>query len=564
MTGDAWTWIAILIAQIAVAGMLAARLPLLTQFFQQEEYDNPRFLAWWRRHGLYDRRFSAVLVVAGVLAAIPALAVGPAALVPAALLAAGAAWVARRDRAFTASGKKRLVVTARVTRILGVAGAIAAIVLLAGAGLAALSPVATLVLDLALVQAAPVVLVVANALLAPVEARIQRGFREEAKALLRDHAPTIVGVTGSFGKTSTKLILGHVLATWKKTLATPGSVNTVMGISRIVRERLTRDHAIFVAEMGAYGRGSIDRLCDLAEPDLGLVTAVGDAHLERFGSIATTFATKFEMVERAVGKGGRALIYRDGIPAEHLDPWTAGEDPAVAKTTVVGRDDGRAPRPAVELVAQETTPDGLRVTVRDRIGADGTPDPEAEGAERALQVPLFGEHQAGNVSMAYAAARMLGMPGDAVAAALRSVPQIPHRLQVVRQGGSVVVDDAYNSNPRGFLGALAVLDVLAEGSAKGRRVLVTPGMVELGDSHDAEHARLGKAAAEKTDVALAVAPERIEAFCAAYAEAGGAARLIRCADEAEARTWLDANLAPGDVVLFENSLPDLYERLPSL
>jgi len=566
MTGGPGLWTAVLVAQIAVAGMLAARGMLLAQFFQQEEYDGPRFLAWWRRHRLYDRRFSAVLVAAAALCLIPALgAWGPAAA--AVTVAAGAAWVVRRDRLFADSGKKRLVVTARVRRILAVAGVLAAAGLVVAGALATVSPALSLLADLLLVQAAPVVLVAANALLAPVEARIQRRFLDEAKRLLADYAPTIVGVTGSFGKTSTKLILAHVLSTWKRTLATPGSVNTLMGISRIVRERLTRDHAIFVAEMGAYGRGSIDRLCDLAEPDLGLVTAVGDAHLERFGSIATTFVAKFEMVQRAAGKGGRALIARDGIPAEYLDPWMAGDDPAVPAVAVVGLDDGRRPRPAVEPLAVETTPDGLRLTVRDRIGPDGAADPAADGQERVLAVPLFGEHQAGNVAMAYAAARLLGMPADAAAAALRSVPQIPHRLQVVRQGGSVVVDDAYNSNPRGFRGALDVLDVLAGHGTTGRRVLVTPGMVELGEAHDAEHARLGAAAAAKTDVALLVAPERIEAFCAAYAEAAGAGaadRLIRCTDEAEARAWLDAHLKPGDVVLFENSLPDLYERLPSL
>ena len=117
----------------------------------------------------------------------------------------------------------------------------------------------------------PLTLVAANAALQPYENYIQRGFWQEAYEHLNGVNPRIIGITGSFGKTSVKHILNHVLEVNAATLATPGSVNTSMGIARIVRERLTAQHRFFICEMGAYGPGSIRRLCKLARPNIGVL-----------------------------------------------------------------------------------------------------------------------------------------------------------------------------------------------------------------------------------------------------------------------------------------------------
>src|SRR5206468_12245453 len=125
--------------------------------------------------------------------------------------------------------------------------------------------------------------------------------------------PVVIGVTGSYGKTSVKHILGHVLETAGPTLITPGSVNTAMGIARVIRERLQPHHRYLVVEMGAYGIGSIRRLCALTPPRLGIISAIGKAHYERFKSLDAVAQAKFELAEAAAGNGGSVVAAADVV-----------------------------------------------------------------------------------------------------------------------------------------------------------------------------------------------------------------------------------------------------------
>jgi UDP-N-acetylmuramoyl-tripeptide--D-alanyl-D-alanine ligase len=153
-------------------------------------------------------------------------------------------------------------------------------------------------------------------------------------------------------------------------------------------------------------------------------------------------------------------------------------------------------------------------------------------------------------------------PSDVVVA-IASVPQISHRLEVKRQfNGQVLIDDAYNSNPVGFVNGLQLLDLLRKGS--GRRILVTPGMVELGTAHDEEHRKVGVYAGRHVDVLLAVVPQRIAPLVHAYRETNPQGAVVSCSMFADAQRWLETNVQPEDVVLLENDLPDLYEKKLSL
>ena len=173
--------------------------------------------------------------------------------------------------------------------------------------------------------------------------------------------------------------------------------------------------------------------------------------------------------------------------------------------------------------------------------------------------PLYGKHQAGNILVAAAAARAVGLPWAAIKGALASVPQIRHRLEVSRVSGQpTIINDAYNSNPVGFAYALECLDALVE--LGGRRILITPGMVELGSKHDAEHERLGMLAAKHCDVVLVVTPERIPTFMKGLESANAGNVTVMTYDTQEkAEDWAKRNWEAGDAVLFENNLPDLYE-----
>jgi UDP-N-acetylmuramoyl-tripeptide--D-alanyl-D-alanine ligase len=507
----------------------AKRLLTYLHVFQQEEYDGLRFLRWVWCERAWDRRLSLALIVIGFAQFVLGERFGIDWVFP---VVAGLAFLAtailENDPRKTA--KKKLAMTARAKRIYVIAWVLLAVV--------AVSPSYVLFWVIP-VQLIPLALVVANLILKPFEARVQRRYWREAHEKLGKLRPMVIGITGSYGKTSVKHILGHVLETVGPTLITPGSVNTAMGIARIVRERLQAHHRYFVVEMGAYGPRSIQRLCELAPPDFGVITAIGKAHYERFKSLETVAAAKFELAEAVQRKGGQTIVASDALGFAAPRKFAATHPEALVS---VGDDDG-----ALQIRSIEQEEAGVAVSVR------------WLGVTYELRAPLFGLHQGRNVALAFAIACSLGMAPEDVVASLRSVPQIAHRLEVKRQGsGAVLIDDAYNSNPVGFASALGVLDVLRRPG--GRRILVTPGMVELGAEHNAEHSRIGRLAADHVDILLAVAPQRIAPLTEAFRAAAPSAEFVPCAAFAEAQTWLDTHLGPQDAVLIENDLPDLYER----
>jgi UDP-N-acetylmuramoyl-tripeptide--D-alanyl-D-alanine ligase len=480
------------------------RLLTYLHLFQQEEYDNGRFLVWLFRVTAFDRRLSAALI---------ALFEG--------------------DPRKTA--KKKLAMTARATRIY-----VVALVLIALAGALAAIASRQALIWLIPVQLAPLALVAANLLLTPFEARTQRRYWNEAHDKLRRIDPMVIAITGSYGKTSVKHILGHILETAAPTLITPGSVNTAMGIARVVRERLQPHHRYLVVEMGAYGPGSIRRLCALTPPKMGIVTAIGLAHYERFKSLETVAEAKFELADAVAAQGGTVIAAADTL-AFAAPRRFAEAHPGMMVT--VGAEAGAA----VAMTDLGQGADGIAVNVT------------WQGTSYQLRAPLYGVHQGRNIALAFAAACTLGVAPEDVVASLRTTPQIAHRLEVKRQGnGAVLIDDAYNSNPVGFASALKLLDVLRRPG--GRRILVTPGMVELGAAHDEEHRRIGGLAAAHVDVLVAVAPHRVAPLAEAFAAAAPKAEIVSYPGFAEAQEWMAHNLGADDVVLLENDLPDLLEQ----
>jgi UDP-N-acetylmuramoyl-tripeptide--D-alanyl-D-alanine ligase len=503
--------------------------------FQQEEYDGTRFLPWLIRTRSVDKKLSAIIVALGVAE----FAAGHLAFWISLIAAAAFILFFLLEGDPRKSGKKKLVLTARAKRILGVAVVMSFI---AGLAVSVLYP--PLWLWLVPIHLLPIALVVSNLLLMPVESSIQHKFWQEAHDKLLKLKPTIVGITGSFGKTSVKHILGHVLDMNAPTLLTPGSVNTPMGIARVVREQLDTRHRFFVCEMGAYGPGSIDRLCRLAPPNIAVITAVGYAHYERFKSLDVVALTKLELAEAVVTKGGKVII------AEQVLDF----DPA--------RNFYALHRPEVISVGSSSNADLRMLAIRQTAAGTET-DLEWQGRQFTVTAPLYGEHHGLNLALVVATAVALGISVDNILLSLRSTPQIKHRLEVKRQpNGSVIIDDAYNSNPVGFASGLNVLDILRKDN--GRRILVTPGMVELGTAHEEEHRKIGTVAGSHVDVLLPVVPERIAGMIAAYKVANPTGLVIPCENFARAQAWLSTNLQAGDSVLLENDLPDLYEATLSL
>jgi UDP-N-acetylmuramoyl-tripeptide--D-alanyl-D-alanine ligase len=557
--------IVFIIGSPIVIWFLIERGLTLMKFFQQEEYDGPRFIKWLHHKKAYDTRASLWLILAlltGSLSHSSLLDSLSYAVWPSILIALfHGVFASRQNRNIS---KKKLVVTTRAKRILTVFMALSLTALIAAIFITSFAPtgsqfsvnlsindfdIGLIAYDwrvaafagllIILIQALPFIMVIANKLLEPAEERVKATFRQEAIDKFNNLRPTIIAVTGSFGKTSTKHILSHILSNAAPTLATPGSVNTDMGITRVIRENLTPEHQYFIVEMGAYGPGSIARLCQLTPPDIAMISAVGAAHYERFKSLETVAKAKFEIAEASFANQGKTIINQNGIP-DHLlsDRLKHVQGPYIK----VGSENSDV---CIENISMDA--DGLTVNI------------VIDTENHSLKAPLFGDHQGENIALAAACAHAIGMPWAAIKGALLSTPQIRHRLEVTKSTNApTIVDDAYNSNPIGFAAALECLDILNQ--PNGRRILITPGMVELGEKHDAEHERLGEIAAKHCDIVLVVTPTRIPSFLKGLENANDGSVTVMSFDTQEgAEGWARRNWKNEDVVLFENNLPDIYE-----
>lgn len=535
---------------ILAIGYLGASWTITSRFlhfFQQEEYDNIRFLKWWIRSGSFERRaffltamFALALWLSESSAGISSLPLWRVVLLSS-VIAASIAGVGLSNRPRVS--KKALVMTQRAKRIYSIALVIQTILLVRIPCFFLFGPLVKYHLLITALTIAflfvviPFTLVLANLILAPFESSVQNRYLNDAKAILSRVKPEIVGITGSYGKTSFKHILSHILASHAPVLATPGSVNTLMGITRIVREQLRNDHAYFIVEMGAYGIGSIARLCGLTPPNYAIVTSIGLAHRERFKTIDAVRQAKSEL-PRALRQDGIAILNGDDPQLRTMAAELNAKVLFYGTNPEMGRLDCR-------LLKADCAENGVRCAI------------QYEDKPYSFDLPLYGKHQALNATGAFLAAMIFGVAPFTAIAALQTLPQIPHRLVVRRDAnGITTIDDAYNSNPTGFENALDVLKSL-QGN---RKILITPGMVELGDQAEKAHRQVAARAAHSCDVVILVAASRLQAFRDGLIENGFPhEQLHEFSTLREAQEWLNPTLQSGDIILYENDLPDLYE-----
>lgn len=379
-------------------------------------------------------------------------------------------------------------------------------------------------------------LVALSALLAlPIERFIFRlYFKDAEKKLLANEKLIRIGITGSYGKTSTKFILNTILSQKYNVLATPASFNTPMGVTRIVRERLTPAHQVFIGEMGARHVGEIKELANLVHPVIGILTAVGPQHLDTFRTIERIEGTKYELIE-ALPQDGFAVFMDDGAIVTKLHDRT--DKPKV----LVGRENGDVWASDVYV-----SPAGSHFTLHIK---------NWEPLE--CVTPLLGEHNIKNILMACAVAKHLGLNREQIARGIAALRPVEHRLQLLKSAGGVtIIDDAFNTNPRSSKEALKVLSTFP-----GRRIIVTPGMVELGPEEDQFNYEFGKAMAEAVDMAVLVGKKHTLPIQKGLKEAGFPEENIHVmASLDEAIAFNRQNLRPGDVVMYENDLPDHYSE----
>ena len=370
----------------------------------------------------------------------------------------------------------------------------------------------------------------------PVEAAVKRWYFNDAKKKLAARADvTKVAITGSFGKTGTKYALGTILSEKHNVLYTPGSFNPPMGVTRVIREQLLAEHEVFIAEMGARYRGDIRELCRLVQPKFGIITAIGKQHLETFGSLEGVIATKGELMESLMPDGCCFFNGDDENCRAMYENCTLKE-----KYLFGTAEEG------LYLCACETEvgPQGSAFTLK-----------TAEGESARCRTKLLGRHNIVNLTGAAACAYRLGLTLSEIAAGIAKVEPVEHRLQLI-PGAVTVIDDAFNANP---VGSREALNVLA--SFPGRRICVTPGMVELGAEEAELNRAFGRHMAKCADIAIVIGKAHADPICEGLRQAGfPEACLVRAASLAEATEKLPAYTEPGCVVLFENDLPDNYRE----
>lgn len=417
--------------------------------------------------------------------------------------------------------KKPFVVTARVKRLYGVLSAVTLILFwFSPAFMAALCGVVAL----------------AGLIALPIEKTINRMYMRDAQRRM-DAQPGLIriGITGSYGKTSVKNILYTILSQKYNVLSTPASFNTPMGLTRVIRERLEPAHQIFLAEMGARHRGDIRELTDFIHPTIGVLTSVGPQHLDTFKTLDNIIATKYDLI-RALPADGFAVFSDDqGICADLY------EKTKNTPKAIVGRPGGQAWAEDVKVSAQ-----GSSFTLR-----------FADGGSVACQTRMLGAHNISNILLACAVAKHLGLNDTQIQRGVSQLQPVEHRLQLLASAGGVtVIDDAFNSNP---IGARAALDVLSR--FPGRRIIVTPGMVELGEKEAEYNRDFGREMASAADVCVLIGKKHTLPIQEGLLGAGyppGDMHVF--ASLSEATEWLRGFMRAGDFVLYENDLPDHYSE----
>lgn len=386
---------------------------------------------------------------------------------------------------------------------------------------------------------APSIVGIAARALLPLEGSIARRFLREAERRMRAYPGRVIGITGSYGKTTTKLIVADLLASRSRVLKTPAGVNTTMGITRVIRQELRDEHEYFVVEVSAYGPGEIREVCDIIRPGLGILTAVGVQHLERFGTPEAIAEAKYELLA-SLPPGGTAVVNADDPTCLRLAERAASEGKRVR---LYGFDAGRRDL-AMRGTDLEVSSRGTRFRVMTEAGET-----------QSFETRLLGRWNISNILAGLAAGRECGLPLQAMRETVASLTPAPNRLQIREEGGIIKILDVANANPRG---ARMALEVLAQFSG-GSRILITPGMVELGPIEAEENRGFGQAAAAVCDYVVLVGPEQTRPIREGLAQRDFPADRIliaRHADEVADR--LAAIVRPGDILLFENRLPDTY------
>ncbi len=327
----------------------------------------------------------------------------------------------------------------------------------------------------------PLVVALWVAILSPITRWQKQRLIRAAKQRISSLHPIVIGITGSYGKSTTKEFLRTILEPHFRVLSTPKNINVDVGVAQVLLSELTADHEICIIEMGAYRTGEIASICDLVSPSIGILTAIAPQHLALFGSMAAIADAKSELLQ-ALPSTGHAIINGDQDACHRVADRS--QAPVIFYSTT-----GQADVWADQIVASQHT-----IEFELHIGNN----------RAVVGAALHGEQVVGSMLAAAAAAAAVGLTIEQIAAGLCNATAPNGTMALLTSPtGVTIIDDHYNSNPDAFMAALDYLSLFTE----QKKIVITPGMIELGVESTTQHEAVGGQIARLADLLIITKPD---------------------------------------------------------
>ena len=381
------------------------------------------------------------------------------------------------------------------------------------------------------------VVFIANIINKPIEKCVYYYYKNMALKKLNDKTNLIkIGITGSYGKTSSKNILNEILNAKYNSFATPKSFNTPYGLMNAINNYLDKFDNVFIAEMGACKIGDIKELCDFIKPSYGIVTKIGEAHLETFKSLENTTMEKMKLIESLPCDGIGILNADDERQVSYLIKNNC-------KIIWIGIDN----IDKADVFARNIKIDNLKMSF----------DVEFKNKESYhFETSILGRANIYNILSAIALGRALGVAICDMQRVVKYLKPTEHRLSIKKLGNITIIDDAFNSNPDGSKMALEVLDLM-----KGVKVIVTPGMIELGSKQYELNYLFGKFISEVCDYVILVGKEQTKPIYEGLIDKNYLKdKIYVINDVKESFEIINKIDGKNKYVLLENDLPDIFNE----
>lgn len=385
----------------------------------------------------------------------------------------------------------------------------------------------------------------------PIEMNIKSNLVAETKDLLRSNENLItIAITGSYGKTSVKNILKHLLSKKYHVLMTPESYNTTWGIVRTVRESLKATHQVFIAEMGAKEIGDIKEICEIVNPNYSLITSIGPQHLETFKTLENVINTKGELF-RYTKSNGTCFV---NISDENIRSLEREKDKNYIEYASNGKNHGKYTYSNIKNTSKGTS---FTLHINEFSCSDKTVKNSLKKSYD-LKTKLLGKHNIDNLLSCISIALELGINPDHLNMLLYDIEPIKHRLSLRESSlGYTIIDDAFNSNPVGSKSALEVL----KNMDGGKKIIITPGMIELGDKEEQLNRKLGHYIAEACDYVVLVGKNQTLPIQNGLKDKKYPNNQVYIAKSLhDGFDKINSIITAGDVLLIENDLPDTFNE----